>query len=84
MGGVALHQVKLPLAGFQHRVVGDLAPLVVVRPTGHLQAHRAGQVVRRAQVVHVVVQPDLVSVLDQVARAGLHPGDVHAQPVVAV
>ena len=64
--------------------MGDLAPLVVVRPAGDLQAHRTGQVIGGAQVVHVVVQADLVPVLNQVARAGFHPGDIHAQPVVAV
>ena len=62
VGSVAFDQVQLPLATFQDGVVGDEAPLVVVGPGLHLAAHRAGEVVCGAQVIHVVVQPDMVAV----------------------
>ena len=42
MGGVLLHQIQFPLAALEDRVVGDLAPLVVVRPGDDLTVDGAG------------------------------------------
>ena len=63
MGGVPFDQIQLPLAALEHGIVDDKSPLVVVRPRLHLEGHRAGEVIRAAQVVHVVVQPDMVTVI---------------------
>ena len=63
VGGVPLDQVQLPLSALEHGVVGDEPPLVVVGPSLHLAAHRAGEVIGGAQVVHVVVQPHVVAVV---------------------
>ena len=55
--------------------MGDLAPLVVVGPALNLAGQGAGQVVGGAQVVHVVVQADLVAVFNQLCAAVLYAGD---------
>ena len=62
VGGVALHEVQLPLAAFQDGIVGDEAPFVVVGPGLHLAADRTGEIIGSAQVIHVVVQAHMVAV----------------------
>ena len=87
MAGVVLHQVKLTLAALEYRVVGDLAPLVIVGPALHLLAHRAGQVVHGAPEVLVVVEPHLLAhgaALHDMARAIGDGTNVDGQPLVAV
>lgn len=51
MGGVLLDQIQSPLAALEDGVVGDLAPLVVVRPGDDLAVDGGGQVIDGPQVV---------------------------------
>ena len=63
MGGVPLDQIQLSLATLENNVMRNPAPLVVVSPGFHLEGLGASEVIRAAQVVHVVVQPDMVTVI---------------------
>ena len=79
MGGILLHQIQLPLAAFQHGVVGDLAPLVVAGPGDDLAVDCAGQVIRSTQIITVVIGVQLTGVIQQAGGAVLNALDHNAQ-----
>ena len=82
---VLLHQIQLPLAAFEHRIVADLAPLAVAGPGNHPAVHRAGEVVSSAQIVAVVVGVQLTPVIQHRGGTVLNALHHHAQPgLVAV
>ena len=80
MGGVLLDEIQLPLAALEDGVVGDLAPLIVAGPGDDLAVDGAGQVIRGAQVVSVVVGVQLTPAVQQGGGAVLNALDHDGEP----